>query len=276
MTIFRAHSTAPWQTPLSLPAWQELWRMFSDRGPMPVVLDLPRSDGVLPRRESAEQVRRLRADLVAGGYAARAGESVRPSQDVQAMLRVLARPHREIDLRMNIRGESVRMLAAAPLRGNVVRVTIHEAPDVRDSVVAIESVETSAPELAAVELLPPSPGPGRIRARSIPVDQLERAIDGYRSHRFIDALTTHIGKAAGEVHELLRHGHTMRAKFGIAARDAKGSRVRHPFALVVHDSAQARHVLARRGAHITIDRADDRQIMTMLGQRLSELTDRAW
>jgi ESAT-6 protein secretion system EspG family protein len=276
MTISRMRSTAPWKTPLSLPAWQELWRIFSDHGPMPVVLDLPRSDGILSRHESDEQVRHVHAALVAGEYAVRVGETVRPSREAQAMLRVLARPHREIDLRMNIRGESIRMLAATPLRGNVVRVTIHEAPDVRDSVVAIESVETSAPELAAVELLPPSPGHGRIRARPIPVDQLERAIDGYRSHRFIDALTTHIGKAAGEVHELLRHGHTMRAKFGIAARDARGNRVRHPFALVVHDSNQARHVLTRRGAHITIDRADDRQITTMLGQRLSELTDRRW
>lgn len=243
---------------------------------MPVVLDLPRSDGIPSKCEWDEQVRVMHTTLVAGGYAVRVGETVRPSRDAQAMLRVLVRPHREIDLRMDIRGVSIRMLAAAPLRGNVVRATIHEAPDVRDSVVAIESVESSAPELAAVELLPPSPGPGRIRARAIPVDQLERAIDGYRSHQFIDTLTTHIGKAAGEVHELLRHGHTMRAKFGVAARDTNGSRVRHPFALVVHDSAQARHVLARRGTHITIDRADERQITTMLGQRLSEVTDRRW
>jgi EspG family len=271
--VVTMRTTAPWNGPITLSAWQELWRLFSDRSPMPVVLDLPRADGIPLRTAWEQEARNIHATLVAGGYATWTGETVRPSQDALTMLRVLARPHREIDLRMDIRGESVRVLAAAPLRGTVVRVTIHESPDARDSVVAVESVDTGAPELAAVELLPPSPGPGRIRARSVPADQLERAIDGYRSDRFIDALTTHIGRAAGEVHELLRHGHTMRAKFGIAARDAGGSRTRHPFALVVHDSIEGRHVLARRGTHITIDRADDRQITTMLGQRLSEVAD---
>jgi hypothetical protein len=105
------------------------------------------------------------------------------------------------------------------------------------------------------------------------VDDLERALDGYRSDRFIDALTRNIGKSAGDVHNLLRRDHMMRAKFGVAALDPKGRRARHQSVLVVHDSAVGRHILARRGRHITIDRADDRLILQMLGERLSDAAE---
>jgi hypothetical protein len=255
-------SAAPWKMPLSLPGWRELWRISSGRSPVPVVLDLPREEEIVPMARWAEELRQTHRTLVAGGYAEWAGATARPTRVARDMLRVLARPHREVDLRMEIRGEPVRVLAAAPLRGDVVRVSIHA------SLVSIESVATGAPELAAVDVLPQPLGTGRIRALSIPVADLERAIAGQRSNHFIDALVDNIGRAAGEVYDLLRRGHTLRAKFGVAARDRDGNRARDPFAVVVHDSTAGRHVLVRRDTHITIDRADNRQIMAMLGQRL--------
>ena len=274
MTMTKLRSSAPWHTPISLPVWQEMWRIFSDSIPMPIVLDIPRSDGVRYTAERDDERRHMHALLVTGGYAVHAGGTVRLSAQAQAMLRVLARPHREVDLRMDIRGESVRALVAVHRGGNVVRATIHESSNARDSVVVLESVSTGAPEYAAAELLPGSPGTGRIRALNIPVADLERAVDGFsRSDRFIDSLTKHIGKAAGDVHDLLRRDHTLRAKFGVAALDPKGSRARHPSVLVVHDSAEGRQVLARRGGHLTIDRVDDREITRMLAQRLADAAE---
>jgi hypothetical protein len=135
-------------------------------------------------------------------------------------------------------------------------------------------VDTSAPERAAVETLPASPGDGRIRALTIQVSDLEQAIERYRSDRFIDTLARNIGRAAGDVHDLLRRDPTLKAKFGVAARDRSGRRARDPYALVVHDSTAGRHVVARRDTHVTIDRADTRQITTMLSQRLDAAANR--
>lgn len=253
---------APWKLPLSVAGWRELWRMFNDHTPIPVVLDLPREEGVVLLSERERETPHTHRALISGGYAEWDGRKVQPTRAAEAMLRVLARPQREVDLRMEIRGEPVRVLAAAPLRGDVVRVVI------RASLVSIESLATSSPELAAVDALPQPQGTGRIRALSIPVADLERAIAGHRSDQFIDTLARNIGRAAGEVYDLLRRDHILRAKFGVAARDHRGNRARDPFAVVVHDSTAGRHVLVRRDTHITIDRADNRQITAMLGQRI--------
>ncbi|MFC4856813.1 ESX secretion-associated protein EspG [Actinophytocola glycyrrhizae] len=272
VTASKLQSTTLWP-PIALVAWQEMWRMYSSTIPMPVVLDLPRTDGVRSAADRNHEALGVHAALVASGYAVREGSGVRLSRDARAMLRVLARPSREVDLRMDIRGESVRALAAVPRSGDVVRVSIHEYDDIRRSAVVVESVRTSAPALAAVDLLPDSPGPGRIRALSVPLDQLERAIDGYRTDRFIDTLKAHIGSAAGDVQDLLRRGHTMRAKFGLAALNRDGRRARHPSAVMVHDSTAGRHVLAQRGEYLTIDRVNDHQVAAMLEQRLAEQVD---
>lgn len=275
VTTPKPHST-PLGPPITLAAWQEMWRMYSPAIPMPVVLDLPREDGVRSVAERDREAQEVHAALVAGKYAVRTGDGVQLSRTARAMLQVLARPMREVDLRMDIRAVSVtHALAAAPRDGDVVRVTVRkDADDVRRSVVILESVRTSAPALAAVDLLPDSPGPGRIRALTIPLDHLEHAIAEYRPDRFIDILKAHVGNAAGDVNDLVRRGHTVRAKFGLAALDRDGTCARHPSAVVVHDSTAGRHVLIRRNSHLTIDRANEQQVVTMIEQRLAEQVNR--
>ena len=274
VTIPRLQCTATWP-PIALAAWQEMWRMYSSAIPMPAVLDLPRCDGIRSMADRDRELRDIHAALVASGYAVDTERGVRLGKTAHAMLQVLARPSREVDLRMDIREVPVRAFAAAPRTGDVVRVRVDEHEDVRRSHVTVETVRTSTPVLAAVDLLPDSPGPGRFHALNIPVDQLERVIGEFRSDRFVNELRKYVGGVAADVHDLMvRRGHTMRAKFGLAALDRDGNRARHPSAVVVHDSIAGRHVLAQLDGHLTIDRVRGQQIVTMLEQRLAEQVNR--
>jgi hypothetical protein len=269
VTKHRLPFFAPWTAPISLPAWQELWRIFNGGTPIPIVLDLPVESGIaVSTAEREMELLDIHHKLIVGRYAEWAPGAVHLTRAARNMLNVLARPHREVDVRMEIRGEPVRVLVAAPPRGRVVRVII------RHSVVAMDVVDTVVPELAAVETLPPSPGPGRIHALAIPVADLERAIERYRSVRFTETLTGNIGRVTEQVHRLLWYDPALRAKFGIAARDRVGKRARDPFAVVVHDSPDGRHTVARRGDHITVDRAANGQLTRMLTDRLNAVGER--
>lgn len=261
--VTRLHISAPWTAPLSQPAWRELWRMFGDGIPLPIALDVPTGSRVISVSQQEHEQLAVHHQLVTHGYATWRGGTIQLTDPARAMLAVLARPSSEVDVRMEIRGMPVRVLAAAPRWGDVVRVVM------RDSVVSMEKVNTSAAALAAVDTLPASPGTGRIQALTIPAAGLERAMAHYRGSPSIDVLTRNIGSAAGQVHELLRHEPTLRAKFGAAARNRAGRRTRATSTLVVHDSPAGRHVVSRQRNHVTINRADSAQLVVTLTRHLN-------
>jgi hypothetical protein len=215
-----------------------------------------------------------RAELAAGVWdslgARDLGGPTRLDPRLERMLRVLARPRREVDGRMWF-GRSIRVLAAADDEHAVLAVKDGDSFTLRPA------AATGLPREAASVLSPLPAGPGgsvTLRSADLDAAAAEAAddVEGLRAAlrrrgvRADDAET--LTRMVGEVSA---HG-----QFGSAARDRWNRRSRAPHVVGFFDSPHGRYVQLRRESPSgdtwsTIAPADARRMVGHIDELLTEV-----
>ncbi|TCO65588.1 ESX secretion-associated protein EspG [Actinocrispum wychmicini] len=238
-----------------------LWEHL-DLGDMPLILKVPS-----PGRTNTERallVERVWESLEARGL----GRSVSLSPELVTLLRLIARPLRELDGRLWV-GRSVRLLAAATDDAGVL------ATQEGDTLTLRSADGLGLPRHALSVLPPATAGPGH--SVTLPSKDFEGAArDATAPKDFeaslrrrglrdvdADALRTMIG-------DVLRQG-----QFGGAARDKWGRRIRTPRVISFFDTEAGRYLQVRRTeangeAWTTISPADHRRLLHHLTELHAE------
>jgi hypothetical protein len=246
--------------PITLSAleFDVLWEHL-DLGDMPLVLKVP-SPG-RTNTERAQLVDRAWQSMQAKGL----GRQVDIDPRVTGLLRLVARPQRELDGRLWV-GHSVRLLAAAD--GDAGVLAVQEGDQL-----TFRSADGMGLPRHALSVLPPSPaGPGH--SVTLPSNEFEAAAReatvpkdfeaALRRRGLRDADAEALRKMIGDVE---RQG-----QFGGAARDKWGRRVRTPRVISFFDTTAGRYLQVRKEspggeAWTTISPADQKRLL----QHLTEL-----
>jgi hypothetical protein len=252
---------------LSTLEFDVLWEHLG-LGEMPLVLTVP-SPG-RTRGERAVLVDRAWRSLADRGLGRPAGAD----PEVERLLRLLARPGREIDGRLWIRLRSLRLLIGGS-GADAVFATL------ADDQVSVRPAAASGLAREALSVLPPGPaGPGEsvtlpsadleaAAADSATPEEFERQLlaRGVRAQDAV-ALRTMVTKAR-------RQG-----QFGASARDRWGRRVRAQRVISFFDNPKGRYLQLRRTAPSgeawsTISPADHRLLLGQLDDLLTEVVTEA-
>ncbi|MGP4015602.1 ESX secretion-associated protein EspG [Saccharopolyspora sp. 5N708] len=203
---------------------------------MPLVLKVPS-----PGRTHTE-----RTKLVESAWRSLAARDLgRPTSldpELEWMLRLLARPGREVDGRIWLQ-RSVRVLAAAETGSEQAVLAVKD----RDAL-ALRPAAASGLPREAVSVLPPlPPGPGR--SVSVRSGDLDRAAEeaGDNAEQLHSTLQRRgIRPDDAETLTSMVAGVTARGQFGTAARDRSGRRVRADHVVGFFDTAHGRYAQLRR------------------------------
>lgn len=234
----------------------------------PLVLKVPS-----PGRTHTE-----RAELVDSAWRALSarglGEPMRVDPQLERMLRLLARPRREVDVRLWLR-RSVRVLAAADQDLHEEAVLVVKDGD---AFTLRPAAPTGLPREAVSVLPSAGAGPGRsVTVRSEDLDAAaEAAGDSVEELR---AALGHRGVRAEDAEALVRMvgGITATGQFGAAARDRWGKRLRAAHVIGFLDGPHGRYVQLRRQSPSgdqwsTIAPVDGRRLIGHVEELLGSVT----
>lgn len=264
--------TVPGETDLSAPRFSlsllEFDVLIEHLGldPIPLALKVPS-----PGRTHTE-----RAELVESAWSSLTtrdlGHPTRPDPDLEALLRLLVHPDREIDGRLWF-GHSIRVLAAASNEQAVLAVKE------RDTLTLRPAASTGLPREAA-SVLPPQPaGPGRsVSIRGSDLDAAGAEAGG-NVEELQHALHQHDVRA-DDAEELQRMVGEVgpRGQFGAAARDRWHRRVRAGHVVGFFDGSHGRYVQLRRDSGSgdpwsTIAPVDERRLVRHIEELLGEVIE---
>ena len=249
--------------PITLSAleFDVLWEHLG-LGDMPLVVKVPSPGKTTEERAMLEA--RVWSALESRGL----GRPVELDPDIEEILRVLAKPEREVDVRAYV-GRSARVLAASA--GSAAAVA-----ELSDDTVTLRLASESSLPSSALAVLPSVPA-GAGRSVTLPTAEFEEAARaaGRTREGFANAL-----QATGLRHddaealvEMIKDVANM-GNFGAAARDRLGRRRRAQRVVSFFDTEDGRYVQTRRPADdgtmwTTISPAD----MRKLTQQVTELLD---
>lgn len=257
--------TAVEREPISVSAleFDVLWEHLQ-LGPMPLVVKVPSPGKTYEERATLEQ--QAWSDLEARGL----GRPVAVHPDIEYVLRLLARPEREVDARAWV-DRNLRLIVAAD--GDEAGYAV-----LSDDQLTLRRTSASGLASTAVGLLPSKPaGPGQ--SVSLRSEDFEAAAnsaggtqDGFRAalrNRGIrgddaDTLADMINDVQGT------------GNFGAAARDRLDRRQRADRVVSFFDTEAGRYVQIRRASPdgnlwTTISPADSRKLVQHVDQLLSEI-----
>jgi ESX secretion-associated protein EspG len=251
--------------PISISAleFDVLWEHLQ-LGTMPLVVKVPSPGKTYEERATLEQ--RAWSDLEARGL----GRPVEVHPDIEFVLRLLARPDREVDARAWV-DRSVRVIAASA--GDDAALAV-----LSDDQLTLRRLSPTGLASIAVGALPSRPpGPGKsVSLRSADFEAAANGAGGTQEgfhaalrNRGIrgddaDALSTMINDVLGT------------GNFGAAARDRLGRRQRAERVVSFFDTEAGRYVQIRRASPdgnlwTTISPADSRKLIQHVDQMLSEI-----
>ncbi|HEV2783457.1 MAG TPA: ESX secretion-associated protein EspG [Actinophytocola sp.] len=265
MTVLGLGPVRAEQEPISLSAleFDVLWEHLQ-LGAMPLVVKVPSPGKTFEERAELEQ--RAWADLESRGL----GRPVEVHPEIERLLRVLARPEREVDGRAYVDG-SLRLIVASV--GDEAALAV-----LGTDRVTLRGVSANAMASTAVGMLPDRPaGPGQ--SVSLRSEDFEAAANGaggtqagFRAALLdrgvreddADALT-------GMINDVLGTGN-----FGAAARDRLGRRQRADRVVSFFDTEEGRYLQIRRPAQdgtlwTTISPTDSRKLVAHVETLLGEI-----
>lgn len=233
-------------------------------GSMPLVVKVPSPGKTYEERATLEQ--RAWSDLEDRGL----GRPVALHPDIEYVLRLLARPDREVDARAWV-DRSVRLIVASAGDDAALAVLADDQLTLR---------RTSASGLAstAVGLLPTrSAGPGKsVSLRSADFEAAANSAGG--TQQGFDAALRNRGVRSDDADALssMINDVTGTGNFGAAARDRLGRRQRADRVVSFFDTEAGRYVQIRRASPdgnlwTTISPADNRKLVQHVDQMLSEV-----
>jgi ESX secretion-associated protein EspG len=246
--------------PITLSAleFDVLWEHL-DLGDMPLVLKVPS-----PGRTNAERARLIERawdSMQAKGV----GRQVDIDPRLTAMLRLIARPSRELDGRLWI-GRSLRLLAAAD--GDAGVLAVQEGDQL-----TFRSADGMGLPRHTLSVLPAvAAGPGR--SVTLPSKEFEAAARVATEPKDFEAALRDRGlrDADAEALRLMIGDVRQQGQFGGAARDKWGRRIRTPRVISFFDTAAGRYLQVRKQsdsgeAWTTISPTDQKRLL----QHLTEL-----
>ncbi|MFI0469059.1 ESX secretion-associated protein EspG [Saccharopolyspora sp. 5N102] len=235
---------------------------------MPLVLKVPS-----PGRTHTE-----RAKLVESAWRSLGARDLgRPTEldpELEWMLRLLARPGREVDGRIWM-GRSVRVLAASDAETEGAALVVKD----QDALSLRAAAATGLPR-EAVSVLPTlPPGPGR--SVSVPSSDLDGAAEeaGDNIERLQNALQRRgIRPDDAETLMSMVAGVEARGQFGTAARDRYGRRIRADHVIGFFDTAHGRYAQLRRESPSgdvwsTVAPVDTRRLIGHVEELLAEVSE---
>lgn len=229
-----------------------LWEHL-DLGDMPLVLKVPS-----PGRTNTE-----REQLVAQAWQSMGvkgfGRQVSLDPGLTDLLRLAARPHRELDGRLWL-GRPVRVLAAAD--GDTAVLAVHE-----HDLLTFRRADAHGLPRHALSVLPQGKaGPGH--SVTLPTKEFEAAARESKSPKEFEAQLRHRGVREHDADTLRQMiGDVVRqGQFGGAARDKWGRRVRTPRVISFFDTEAGRYLQIRKEseageAWTTISPADHKRLL---------------
>nr|WP_042195706.1 ESX secretion-associated protein EspG [Kibdelosporangium sp. MJ126-NF4]CEL22172.1 hypothetical protein [Kibdelosporangium sp. MJ126-NF4]CTQ92953.1 hypothetical protein [Kibdelosporangium sp. MJ126-NF4] len=240
-----------------------LWEHF-DLGDMPLVLKVP-SPG-RTNAERAELVLLAWQSLAAKGY----GRQVSPDPRLAELLRLVARPQRELDARLWL-GRAIRLLAAAD--GDQAVLAVQE-----NDLLTLRHADGLGLPRHALSVLPPEK-PGAGHSVTLPTKDFETAARESSSPKEFEAALRHKGVRDHDAQTLREMiGDVVRqGQYGAAARDKWGRRVRTPRVISFFDTEAGRYLQVRKDsdggeAWTTISPADHKRMLHHLTELHSENT----
>jgi hypothetical protein len=249
--------------PITLTAleFDVLWEHL-DLGDMPLIVKVP-SPG-RTNTERAQLVDRAWQSLAVKGL----GRSVDLDPGLVSVLRLIARPDRELDGRLWI-GRSVRLMAAASEEAGVLAVQEGDTLTLRTA------DGLGLPRHALTVLPPATPGPGH--SVTLPSRDFEAAAREATAPKEFEAALRRRGLRDTDA-DALRDmiGDVQRqGQFGAAARDKWGRRIRSPRVISFFDTEAGRYLQVRRDsgtgeAWTTISPADHRRLLHHLTELHAE------
>jgi ESX secretion-associated protein EspG len=238
-----------------------LWEHL-DLGDMPLILKVP-SPG-RTNTERAHLVETVWQSLDAKGL----GRSVSLAPQLVQLLRLIARPQRELDGRLWI-GRSVRLMAAADTESGVLAVQEGDTLTLRPA------DGLGLPRHALSVLPPASAGPGY--SVTLPSKDFEAAAREATAPKEFEAALRRRGLRDTDAEALRKMiGDVLQqGQFGAAARDKWGRRVRTPRVISFFDTEAGRYLQVRRDsgggeAWTTISPADHRRLLHHLTELHAE------
>ncbi|HEU5474098.1 MAG TPA: ESX secretion-associated protein EspG [Actinophytocola sp.] len=250
--------------PISLSAleFDVLWEHLQ-LGAMPLVVKVPSPGKTYEERATLEQ--QAWSDLEARGL----GRPVALHPDIDHVLRVLARPEREVDARAYVE-RGVRLIVAGAGTDGAIAV-------LSGTEVTLRQVVATNLAATAVELLPSRPaGTGQsVSVRSADFEAAANSAGGTRQGFHAALLDRGVrpddaDALAGMIKDVLGTGN-----FGAAARDRHGRRQRGDRVVSFFDTEDGRYVQIRRPAPdgimwTTISPADSRRLIHQVDALLTE------
>ncbi|MET0132328.1 MAG: ESX secretion-associated protein EspG, partial [Kibdelosporangium sp.] len=240
--------------PISLTAleFDVLWEHL-DLGDMPLVLKVP-SPG-RTNTERAQLVDQAWRSLDGKGL----GRQMNLDQGLSTMLRLLARPQRELDARLWL-GRSVRALAAADPDSGVLAVQ-------EGNELTLRPADGLGLPRHALSVLPPAEaGPGH--SVTLPSKEFEAAAREAAAPKDFEEALRRRGMRAPDAEALRKMiGDVLRqGQFGAAARDKWGRRVRTPRVISFFDTEAGRYLQVRKEADsgeawTTISPTDNKRLL---------------
>ncbi|MGW0517004.1 ESX secretion-associated protein EspG [Crossiella sp. NPDC003009] len=246
---------------LSAVAVDLLWQRL-ELGPQPLVVRVPAHAHT--EAERAEQALAVEAELSAAGLVLRGG--VHP--ELVALLRMLARPERELDARLFLE-QPVRALAAAAGEQAALVVLARD----RWQVTVLEPTGLTHAILSPLPERPPGPG-GSVSVRSA---TLSAAAATGNLEAFEAALGEHgVPGAQAAALALMFREPVDYGQFGAAALDATGRRRRAKRVVAFHDTAYGRYLVEEHRASdgtawTTVSPADSRRLHGQLTTLTADL-----
>ena len=250
--------------PISLSAleFDVLWEHLQ-LGAMPLVVKVPSPGKTYEERATLEQ--QAWSDLEDRGL----GRPVAVHPEIEYLLRLLARPDREVDGRAYVAG-NVRLIAAAAGGSGMIA-------QLGDGRLTLRRTSAQSLPTAAIEVLGSRPaGPGQsVTLRSEDFEAAANEAGGSRQG-FHGALLAH-GVREDDANVLAMMINDVRGtgNFGAAARDRLGRRRRAERVVSFFDTDDGRYVQIRRRSSdgnlwTTISPADTRKLVQQVEQLLAE------
>ena len=235
---------------------------------LPLVLKVP-SPG-RTRTERAELVDSAWRSLSARGL----GRPSDPDPELARMLRLLARPDREVDGRTWF-GHSVRVLAARSAKADAAVLVVKD-----EDCLTLRPAATTGLPREAVSVLPQLPaGPGKsVTLRSADLDAAVAEAGQVRELGASLRRRGIRGEDAEVLPRMLREAQA-RGQFGAAARNRVNRRTRAAHVVGFFDTPRGRYVQLRRDspsgdAWSTVAPVDTRRIIGHLDELLADITVR--
>ncbi|RLK60446.1 ESAT-6 protein secretion system EspG family protein [Actinokineospora cianjurensis] len=253
-------------TPVSLSAleFDVLWEHLSP-GTMPLVVKVP-SPG-----KTYEERARIEDEVWAGLEQRGLGRKVDLHPEVEHLLRLLARPDREVDGRTWV-GRGVRLLACSAGRDQAALAVLG------DDRITLSRTSPAGLASAAVGVLPALQA-GQGRSITLRTDDFEAAAKSTDGTQKSFELALHARGVRGEdataLTEMIGDVHGT-GNFGAAARDRLGRRVRGDRVVSFFDTDGGRYVQVRRASPdktlwTTISPADNRKLVHLVEEVLDDV-----